>query len=56
MVAGVMSVAKSYFDFVSRETNLELVPWDDPEEITVIERQITPEEFERIRQMFEVAP
>jgi hypothetical protein len=50
-----MSVAKSYFEHVEGQTELEVVPWDDPEEITVVERQLSPEEFEAIRRRIEEA-
>ena len=50
-----MSVAKSYFEHVEGQTELEVVPWSDPEEITVVERQLTPAEFEAIRKRIEEA-
>jgi hypothetical protein len=52
-----MNIAPSYFEHVEGKTqpDLEVIPWEDPTEITVVERELTPEEFERIRQRFEVS-
>lgn len=55
MVAGVVSFAPTYFEHVARQPQLELVEWDDPNEITVVERQLTPAEFEAIRRQLEEA-
>jgi hypothetical protein len=54
MVA-TMTAAPSYFEHNARQPEVDVIPWTDPEEITVVERQLTPEEFERIRQLFEVS-
>lgn len=45
--------APSYFEHVEGQPQLDVVPWEDPEEITVIERALTQEEVDRMRAQFE---
>jgi hypothetical protein len=42
-------------ELVARSREMEVIPWEDPEEITVVERQLDPAEFEAIRKRIEEA-
>jgi hypothetical protein len=46
---------RTYFEHVAGQPELDVVPWqeEEPGEITVEERALTPEEFEAIRRQIE---
>jgi hypothetical protein len=43
----------TYFEYIERKPQLDMIEWEDPEEITVVERKLEPDQYEAILRQLE---